>query len=204
MSTRFGFVVALLGCLAGPLQAQDVQTGDLLIASEAMEDPEFARTVLLVLHHDDDGSLAVFLNRPTWVSITEAFPDIDAVSRYDGQLFRGGPVGPTQLLALHDTEAGIDDQSTRVLAGVYLSATFDALNEADNWPPAIRFYAGHAAWAPDQLAEEIEQGQWLIRPGSREVVFTRDYAHIWESVIKQGAAGLLSATTPSRPYREGP
>jgi putative transcriptional regulator len=193
MSVRYQVLAALASSLVAiACQAQDPRSGDLLIAAVDLDDPEFAETVLLVLHHDDDGSLAVFLNRPTWVEIGDAFPTTDDLSLYQDRLYRGGPVAPTQLLALHDAHPNLVGESTRILDDVYLSTNFSLLSEPANWPDAIRLYAGHAAWAPAQLAEEVGQGFWRVLPGRRQDIFHRDSAALWEDLDTRSATGLTA------------
>jgi len=71
--------------------------GQLLIASPALLDPNFARTVVLVVEHNDEGAMGVVLNRPTTASVAEAVPALEDLVDDDEPIFAGGPVEPSCL-----------------------------------------------------------------------------------------------------------
>ena len=50
------------------------RTGRLLVAAPNLIDPNFRRTVVLMLEHSDEGALGVVLNRPTALTVTDALP----------------------------------------------------------------------------------------------------------------------------------
>ena len=74
--------------------------GRLLVATPALTDPHFARAVVLLLDHDEDGSLGVVLNRPTAVEVGSVLPDWSSSADPPEVLFEGGPVSPDAALAL--------------------------------------------------------------------------------------------------------
>jgi putative transcriptional regulator len=153
-----------------------------LVAGTTMPDPNFKETVLLLLSHQEQASLALVLNRPTWVDAAETFPDAAALADYPGRLFRGGPVTPTQLLLLIEI-AGEPPRSTqRIVGSIYLSTQPDILRELDlagENPPRARLYAGYAVWGPGQLEEEIAAGNWRVIPSQPEHVFSDDPETLW-------------------------
>ena len=93
---------ALASCFtAAPLGAQSIGNGTLLVAAPQLTDVSFARAVVLVLRHDDDGTIGVVLNRPTNLVPATVFPELaEGIGSYAGHLFRGGPIAPTQLIFL--------------------------------------------------------------------------------------------------------
>ena len=80
--------------------APRLEVGDLLVATPALLDPNFERTVVLLLDIDDDGALGVVLNRPSTVAVAEILPDWSQLTGTPDVLFRGGPVSPDAALAL--------------------------------------------------------------------------------------------------------
>jgi putative transcriptional regulator len=182
-------ISALLLSLAvvGGAQSQTPPAaGRLLVASANVADPSFAETVLLILIHQDGGSAAVFLNRPTWVEPTEAFPEIAELAGYDGTLYLGGPVGPTELLTLFEAGGLPTDQALPLGDGLYFSPNPALLSELDPAAvdrPNIRLYAGHAEWGPGQLASEIAAGRWRVLEADAEHVFADDPSGLWERLL---------------------
>ena len=161
---------------------QAPEAGRLLVSTDSIDDRNFARTVMLILVHDNGSSAALFLNRPTWIDPVEAFPDIEELESYTDSLYLGGPVGPDQLLILFEHD-GVPPVGARNLFGnVYFSATTDILETIDAGAadaPRVRVYAGHAQWAADQLTREVAAGNWRVIPAAFADVFTDEPTELW-------------------------
>ncbi|MEM9294733.1 MAG: YqgE/AlgH family protein [Planctomycetota bacterium] len=147
----------------------DSYAGQLLIASPRLLDPNFERTVGLIVRHDDDGALGLVLNRATPVPLAQAWSEVsDTAYEGDDPLLRGGPCeGP--LMVLH---AEPEHAQFEVLGGVYFSAETErvtALVES-HCTPAL-YFVGYAGWGPGQLEGELETGSWLLRDATPEAVF---------------------------------
>jgi putative transcriptional regulator len=174
--------------------AQTLTTGTLLVASPELGDPNFARSVILVLRHDDEGTIGVLLNRPTNLVPATIFPELSAgIGSYQGHLFRGGPIAPTRLLYIVRGLAAATVSGPEVLDKVFLSIDDESLPDmvrlADGTND-LRLYAGHAAWAPGQLQMEINAGGWQLLPGSPELVFHADPGGLWAELEGRGANGV--------------
>ena len=117
---RCCFALAVL-MLAGIAEAQEPEVGDLLVASGSLDDPNFAQTVLLIVHHDDDGSVAVALNRPTWIDPLEAFPNEETLDDFPGKVFFGGPVSPSQPLIVFERGGRMPQNSRHIVGSIYVS-----------------------------------------------------------------------------------
>ena len=115
--------VAIACGLAGaPLEAQTIGSGTLLVASPQLTDVNFSHAVVLVLQHDDDGTIGVMLNRPTNLVPATVFPELgENIGGYAGHLFRGGPIAPTRLLYLVRGLAAATVNGPEVLDKVFLS-----------------------------------------------------------------------------------
>jgi len=181
-STRW-LVSFLVACLGSVAQAQPPEAGRLLVASPSLDDPNFGRTVLLLLRHDDDGSAAVALNRPTWIDPAEAFPNIEALSGYGGTLFFGGPIAPSQLIIVFDAAGGDAGNALQVLGSIYVSSDLAMLGGIDSaaaGAPMLRLFAGHAEWGPGQLEAEVEAGNWRVVPAEPARIFTDEPTDLWQ------------------------
>ena len=186
--------VVAAAALGGPVaaRAQAVQTGSLLVAGTELRDPNFSRTVVLVLQHDDRATLGVVINRITSLAPAKIFPELEpGLGTYAGTLYRGGPVNPSQALFLVRGLAAAAAQGPEVVDKVFLSGDPESIGDlarlADG-PNELRIYAGHAVWGAGQLAREIQQGAWRIAPATADLVFTMEPGRLWEE-LRAGAGG---------------
>ncbi|MBI4265169.1 MAG: YqgE/AlgH family protein [Acidobacteria bacterium] len=148
----------------------------LLVARRDIPDPRFQQTVILVLAHDERGTLGLVLNRPTDASPPEA-PD----SRL--RLFIGGPVAPERIIVLGRGDPPVGPHLT-VFAGVWSSAdqgVIDAALRASPVPESLKVFRGHAAWGPGQLDAELARTDaWALFLAEADDVFTRDPESLWD------------------------
>ena len=178
---------------AAPLAAQSISNGTLLVASPQLTDVNFARAVVLVLQHDENGTVGVVLNRPTSLVPGTIFPELaEGLGAYDGHLFRGGPIAPTRLLYLVRGLAAATVNGPEVLDKVFLSIDDGSLSDmvrlADG-TDELRLYAGHAAWVPGQLQAEIGAGGWQVLLATPELVFDEDPGSLWSKLEGRGSNG---------------
>jgi putative transcriptional regulator len=184
--------------------AVDGLIGHLLVASPQLGDPNFERTVVLMLDHGADGALGVILNRPTGLPVDEILEawrqEADAAP--PGVVFRGGPVSPDAVIGLARTESDMADEShgRLVLAGV---GTVDLAVAPGDQPVAVvgvRMFAGYAGWSPDQLEAELGEGAWIIVDALATDVFTAEADALWHDVLqRQGGKLALLAAYPPHP-----
>ena len=170
--------------------AQTPKTGDVLVATAAMTDPTFAETVILLVHHSDEGSFGLFLNRPTWVDGGEQYdvlaPVEDAAVR---TLNFGGPVAMSQLLSL-SSASGTSESTNEVLAGVFLSTDIeDAVDSGGR----LRVFAGHTVWSEDQLQNELDDGYWQLTEGTLELIFDTPAEQLLERAQALVDGGLVAS-----------
>lgn len=183
-------LVALLVATAPSAFSQAPSVGRILVSNPAVEDPNFSESVLLIVFHDNNiGSAGVFLNRPTWVDPIEAFPEIGVLDGYDGALYLGGPVAPTELWLLFEFNGRPIDGTQPVAGPIYVGLDPALLSEIDfsaEDRPKVRLYAGRAEWGPGQLAEEIAAGDWRTVPARPAEVFADDPANLWQEMPLSG------------------
>lgn len=164
----------------------------MLVSTPALEDPNFTETVVLLVHHSEEGSLGLFVNRPTWIDGSEAFPDLESLDEQMRTLYFGGPVQMTQLLILARSAESAEGMST-ILDGVQLTA--DPTLVAEMLQPAgaeLRVFAGHTAWAAGQLEAEIGEGYWRVVDGSAALVFSENPQDLWSLTSRLYESGLTA------------
>lgn len=190
----FVLATACLGGIAGywlatstptpglpPAQVATPAPGLFLVATRAMPDPRFQRSVILLLDHDDRGTLGLIVNRPTTLPLEHAMPELERSSGPQHTLYFGGPVGWNALMVLVRSAAA-PAQSRRILDDVYLSADYDTLERLlDDGKPAeeMHLYFGHAGWAPGQLDAELATGSWRLFHADARLVFANP-ERLWE------------------------
>ena len=161
-----------------------------LIASPQLLDPNFVKSVVLMIQHNDEGALGVIVNRPGEKTVKELWTEVgDAPCENVGPVCLGGPV-PGPLLAVHTNQFFAEME---ILPGVFLAATKGHLDELmlQEGDP-VKVFLGHAGWGPGQLESELEAGAWFTTPASIEHIFY-DGTDLWEKVTKTiGAATLQS------------
>ena len=181
------------GFAAGPAGAQTISNGTLLVASPALTDVNFAHAVVLVLQHDENGTVGVVLNRPTSLVPSTVFPELmEGIGTYAGHLFRGGPVAPTRILYLVRGLAAATVSGPEVLDKVFLSiddASLPDMVRLADGTNELRLYAGHATWAPGQLQAEIGAGGWQVLLATPDLVFDEDPSDLWQKLEGRGSNG---------------
>jgi len=161
----------------------------LLIAAPQLLDPNFLRTVVLLVQHTSEGALGLVLNRPTNATIKQAWEQVrDTGCEREDQLRWGGPCqGP--LTALHSSPLLADVEI--VPEALYFCGEPDKLTElVGDDSNRAKFFVGYAGWGPGQLEAEMQQGGWLTAPAAPDHVFGDD-PDLWQRVLKQVAQGQL-------------
>jgi putative transcriptional regulator len=158
--------------------------GHLLIAAPNLIDPNFFRTVILMVQHNDDGALGLVLNRPTGTAVREAWAQVGQTPCLrEDVLHHGGPCeGP--LMVVHTCE-GVSPAA--LLPGLYFATEKDDVESViGSGDGQARFFVGYAGWSAGQLENELGTGSWVTLPASAEHVFTDDI-HLWENATRQVA-----------------
>ena len=150
--------------------------GSLLIAMPDLTDPNFSRTVLLVLEHDAGGAVGVVLNRPSELSPFDDLPAWADLVALPAVVFLGGPVEPDAAVGL----AAADDDS-----GVNGVRVVDLSSEPGELAAAVRIFAGYAGWGPQQLEAELIQGGWIVAGAEPGDVFTDEPRELWRRVVRR-------------------
>jgi putative transcriptional regulator len=184
-----------------PVSRSDLTTPVLLMAMPQVLDPYFHRSVVLLLHHEEEGSLGFVLNHPTPIRISEILKEMDLrwAGRQEIVAYRGGPVQPelgTVLFAPVLAEGGPEDTATEVLPGVALTQHISDLSRLAEAPPdRFRLILGYAGWGEGQLMQEILRNDWLTAPASSELIFAADPEQIWDAALR--SVGIDPALLPS-------
>jgi putative transcriptional regulator len=181
-------------------------TGRLLVATPALGDSNFDRSVVLVLDHDEDGALGVVINRPTPLDVAEVLPFWQPLATEPGVLFQGGPVALDSALGLALVPGDDDDEPLgwrRVVGRVGLVDLDVPPEVLAAEVTRLRIFAGYAGWGAGQLEDELAEGAWYVvdarfgGPGPDDPgdPFTDEPEELWRSVLRRQGGDLAMVST---------
>jgi putative transcriptional regulator len=163
--------------------------GRLLVATPPLVDPNFDRSVVLMLEHGDDGALGVVLNRPSDTTLDDVLPEWYALAAAPAVVFSGGPVAPDAVIALARvnarTQVPEDSGLVPVVAGL---GTVDLGRDPDDLAGTLdrlRVFVGYAGWAPGQLESELDREAWFVVELMPDDPFATTPASMWHDVLRR-------------------
>lgn len=174
--------------------------GQLLIAGPRLVDPNFWRSVVLVVDHSEEGAFGVVLNRPSETSVDDAVPELEALIDPDEPLFIGGPVQPSTVITVARF-LEIADAALPAFADIGVLGTGGPpIDEMADRVVQARAFVGHSGWGPGQLETELETGDWILEPARPTDVFSPSPRELWSDVLtRKGGSYALVARMPMDP-----
>ena len=196
---------------AGDISSKkELAQGTFLVAGRRLMDPNFHKTVVLLIRYDPDGAMGLVINRPLQLKLSTVLPDIKELDQRKDTLYLGGPVEPARILLLLKS-ANPPEASIPVFDDVFISASPKVLQSLVRKPveeERFHIYAGYAGWAPEQLESECARGDWHILKADAETLFDKKSSEIWPELIQrvsvkwvrinQRSPAEPTATAPSR------
>lgn len=161
----------------------DSLAGKLLVATPLLVDPNFYRTVILMLQDDEEGTVGVVLNRPSDEMVEAHLPEWVDRTQPPKVIHFGGPVEPEVAIGLSTSDEGMPSG----LPGLNL---VDLSSPPPGDGPAVRVYSGYAGWGEGQLEAEIEMGSWYVVQASPDDPFEHPEDQ-WRRVLRR-QPGILS------------
>ena len=166
--------------------------GKLLVATPELGDDLFARSVVLMLQHDELTAEGVVLNKPLQASVDDVLPGWQEGASEPGRVFQGGPVQLDSAIGLASLPG--DDEpppGLRRLFGAISLVDLDTPQEIV-WPQvgALRIFAGYSGWSAEQLADEQAKGGWYVVEAEPGDVFDEDPATLWRRVLRRQSGPL--------------
>jgi len=206
--------LALSGILAAaPFQAmaQDSESEQresiLLVAAPHLNDPNFGRSVVLVMFPPDSGPTGVILNRPTSMTLRDIWAGPEKRHGRTDALYIGGPVQPDGLLFLFRMTPP-PSRAWRATEDIYVSGDGELLKQLLEQADSVqeqRFFAGYAGWAKGQLEWEVSRGDWHVVEVDPEVIYDTEPETLWERMYQRATflrvdrATLLRVEVPQLP-----
>lgn len=174
-------------------------TGSLLVAEPEMDDHNFTRTVLAMVHHGDDGAMGFVLNRKGHNSLSSILHSYRLSPGGQLPIYIGGPVEPDRLFCIHGlgSWAPLSEHAMELAPGLVFEPSFDVVDQLlhdsriSTESPPIRLLIGYAGWSSGQLEREMAQGAWTSHRASAPLVFSFQGKAQWKAVLKD-KGGLYS------------
>jgi putative transcriptional regulator len=177
--------------------------GQLLIAMPGIMDDRFARSVIYMCAHSEEGAMGIIVNRPAekvdfpqlLVQLNVIGPDeaIRLPAKASSLLvLNGGPVDTARGFVLHSNDFSIDNSTLPIGGGVSLTATIDILRAIANGsgPGRAVLALGYAGWAAGQLEAEIQQNGWLNCPADPSLIFDTALDSKYERALRKAGIDL--------------
>ena len=187
-----------------PEESRDLEAPVLLIAMPQVLDPFFHKSVVLLIHNDEEGSFGLITNRATGIKVGEILNGMEITWGGDSDevAFFGGPVQPQMGTLLFDAQAvaergeAADETTSLVAPGLRLTQNVADLGELAATPPEqMRLFLGYAGWGAGQLVDEILRNDWLTAPVDNRLIFTDAPETAWTRALQ--SVGVDPAALPS-------
>jgi len=161
MTRRFALLVLASPCASG----QTIAAGQILVAGAALQDEDFAHTVIFLIQADEQAVAGLMLNRP--------------LRRRSGepQYYAGGPIAQGVRSLVRES---IENNAKRICPGVFLLPGYAKA-------PDARIFLGYTGWTAGQLREEIGRGFWSTIACDPAIVFDPDPTTLWQRLTSRRA-----------------
>jgi putative transcriptional regulator len=161
----------------------------LLLAMPQLADPNFSRSVVLMIEHGEHGSFGLVINHPSPIRATELLDSLEMSWRGEDSavVWAGGPVSPSTGWVLHEPVliAQPGAGTIEITSTISLSTSPDRLRAIASQPPRnIRLLLGYSGWGPGQLATEMARGAWLHTAVDPRLVFDTPHDEIWDTAMR--------------------
>jgi putative transcriptional regulator len=182
--------------------------GQMLIASPAMQDERFARSVIYMCAHSSEGAMGIVVNHPApHISFADLLVKLDVIPAKEKiqlppqaggvTVLKGGPVETERGFVLHSADFFIENSTLPIDEGICLTATLDILKAIarGNGPASAILALGYAGWSPGQLENELQNNGWLHCSADRDLIFGNDVGAKYDRAMEKIGIrpGMLSS-----------
>ena len=167
-----------------PLNSIKPQKGSLLISEPTLKDSYFNRAVVLLVEHNNDGTVGFILNKQIDIDLNGLVRDFDEI---DAQVFFGGPVNKDNLFFIHRFGKEIEG-ALPITKNLYWGGDFtmlkDLLRKDKTNIQKVRFFIGYSGWDPGQLQMELDQNSWVVKSIVDDDILERLPKNLWKETLR--------------------
>ena len=162
----------------------EIAKGKLLLSEPFLKDYFFKRSVIMMLDHDEFGSMGMIINRETEYFISDL---VDDFPNFDSRVFLGGPVQTENIFILH-RKGDLITGSQEVMPGLYWGGDFEQIKEMIKLGVLkntdLRFYLGYSGWSKGQLDGELKENSWIVAESKNEYLFANQPKDLWGNILE--------------------
>lgn len=171
--------------------------GQLLVAMPQMQDQRFARSVIFLCYHNEEGAMGLVVNKfVNQITLPKLLLQLDIAAegvKGEPRVHFGGPVEEGRGFVLHSADY-VEDGTMIIAESLALTATLDILRAIGRGagPRRSLLALGYAGWGPQQLDAEIQANGWLNVAADEEIVFDADPGDKWQRALGKLGVDPLS------------
>ena len=160
-----------------------IKKGRLLLSEPFLKDYFFKRSVILMLDHDEFGSMGMIISRETEYTISDL---VDGFPKFDSKVFLGGPVQTESVFILH-RKGELINGSQEILPGLYWGGDFEQIKQLISVGliknTDLRFYLGYSGWSKGQLDNELKENSWIVAESKNDYIFANQPKDLWKEIL---------------------
>lgn len=178
--------------------------GHFLVAGPRLRDPNFFKSVVLVVEHNEEGAMGLVVNRPSAVTVVSALAGHFDLPCASGFVYQGGPVEQTALFILHNSQL-LDPDETPIIPDLFIGSCADVFEQVVSQAVMddsihYRIFSGCSGWGGGQLEDELSRGDWLVVKAELDNVFSENPYEVWDHLVeKVHKAHRIIPDHPSNP-----
>lgn len=183
---RFIFLLALLAALAPSARGADLDQPLMLVAKPQFKDALYGSTILIAKAIGNDEHVGFIINKPTPITVGEAFPGSGSAQKQEDVLFLGGPASSNVIFALVNSHDSPGRGTVQLAPDIFLAVAAEAVAhvmEAD--ADHARFLIGAVVWRPGELKDELKRGLWYVLEPDADLVARRKTDGLWEELVRR-------------------
>lgn len=181
-----GLMVLVLLCWAAPAQSAALSDTDavILVATPQFQDPVYGRTILIASPIGDNRHVGFILNKPTKMTLAEAFPNHAPSKEVRDPLYLGGPAEVSAIFALVAAQSSPGRGSVQLSPDLFLVVAADTVDRViEAGAEHARFFAGAVVWKPGELDQELKRGAWYVLDPEPDLVLPRKTEGMWQQLV---------------------
>ena len=189
-----------LRLLCMPLNSIKPQKGSLLISEPTLKDSYFNRSVVLIVEHNNDGTVGFILNKQIDIDLNSIVRDFDEI---EASVFFGGPVNKDNLFFIHSFGKAIEGAlqiTNKLFWGGDFTMLKDILRKDKSNLQKVRFFIGYSGWDPGQLQMELDQNSWVVKSMVEDNILSSSPKNLWKDILRNmGNEVALLSFFPENP-----
>ena len=158
----------------------------ILVATPEVRGQFFSESILIVTPIGNRQHLGFIINRPTLLTLSEAYPGHEPSKKVTQPIYLGGPVNVGELFALVQRQGRADLGGIRLASDLYLEIEREKVDSViENERDQARFFAGAVVWQSGELEAEIQYDFWYVQDADAGLVLRKSTAGLWEELVRR-------------------